>query len=65
LDSQEQQRVVAPPGAGRTVGAGQERIHLGAGQEVDERAVEAFGRDGEHTLDDRGVFGMPKRGIAE
>src|SRR5712691_4242701 len=50
LDGQEQQRVVASTGAGRTVGTGQERIYLGASQEVDERAVEAFGRDGEHTL---------------
>ena len=43
LDGEEQQRVVAAPGPGRWVAAGEERVDLGLGQVADQRPVEAFG----------------------
>ena len=44
---------------------GQERVDLFVGEVGDDRAVEAFGRDGEHAADERGVLGVAERGEAE
>src|SRR5260370_20261365 len=65
LAGQHQQGVVAPPGPGGAVGGGQQRGGLVFGEVGDQGAVAALGRDGQHPGDDRGVFGVAQRGVAE
>ena len=65
LDRDREQGMVAPPGPGRAVRGGEQCFDLGPGEVADQRAVEAFGRDREHPLDDGGVFGVVEGGVAE
>ena len=58
LDREGQQRVVATADPAVAVRRGQERVDLLGGEVGDDRAVEAFGRDGEHAADQRGVLGV-------
>jgi hypothetical protein len=44
---------------------GQQRVDLGLGEVGDEVALDAFGRDGEHTRDAAAVFGMVQGEVAE
>jgi len=64
LAGQHEQGVVAP-GPGALVGSGQQRGDLLLGEVGDQGLVEALGRDRQHTLDDRGIFGMAQRGVPE
>src|SRR5215831_19553114 len=65
LRSKPKQRVVTPSGPSRPLGDGKQCVQLWFSQERNESSVEALGRNGEHTLDYAGVFGMAKRGVAE
>jgi hypothetical protein len=58
LHGEEEQCVVATPGPGGQVAAGQQRIDLGLGEVGDQRMIEAFGWDRQDPRDARGVFGM-------
>ena len=49
LDREGQQRVVATADPAVAVRGGQQRVDLFGGEVGDDRAVEAFGRDGEHA----------------
>ena len=65
LEGQGQQGVIAAPGRGGGVRGGQKCGGLGFGEVGDERAVEAFGWDGQDALDDGGVFGVVQGGESE
>jgi hypothetical protein len=65
LDGEEDHGVIAPPGPGRLVAGGQQGVDLVLGEVGDEVALEAFGRDGEHALDRRGVLRVAQGGVAE
>ena len=65
LDGDEQQRVVSTTEPGVAIGRGEEGVDLVVGEERDELSVGAFGRDGEHPLDQRRVFGMSQRRVGE
>jgi hypothetical protein len=65
LDGQDEQGVVATPEPGGPVGCSEQRVDLGGGEEADQRAVVAFGRDGQHPLNQAGVLGVAQRGVAE
>jgi hypothetical protein len=43
----------------------EERVDLRRGEVADDRAVEALGRDGEHTSDEVRVLGVSQRGESE
>ena len=57
--------MITPPDPGAAVRCGEQGVHLGLGEVGDHSPVGALGRDGEHALDHRGVFGMPVGGEAE
>jgi hypothetical protein len=65
LDGQDQQGVIAASEPGRPVWRGEQRVHFGRGEEADQCAVVAFGRDGQHLGDRLGVLGVAQRGVAE
>ena len=65
LDGQDQHGVVAPPGPGRPVAGSEEDVDFLVGEVGDEVAFEPLGRDGQHPLDRRGVFGMVQSGVGE
>ena len=65
LGGEQQQRVVATPGPGAAVGGGEQRVDLGFGEERDQRAVAAFGRDRQDALDRVGVLGVAQRAVAK
>src|SRR5437660_1127027 len=65
LGGEEEQRMVTLAGPGGAVWAGQEGLNLGTSQKADERSVESLGRNSEHPLDELGVLGVAKRGVAE
>src|SRR5947208_3284974 len=65
LNAQEEHRMVTLAGPGGAVWAGQEGLNLGTSQKADEGSVEALGRNSEHSLDELGVLGVAKRGVAE
>lgn len=60
-----QQCVVAPTDPAGAVWAGKQRIDLVFGQKADEGPVEAFGGDGQHALDERGVLWVAQGSEAE
>ena len=57
--------MVAAADPGVAVGRGEQRVDLVVGEEGHELSVDAFGRDGQHPLDQRGVLGVAKRGVGE
>ena len=57
--------MVAAADPGVAVGRGQQRVDLVVGEERHELSVGAFGRDGQHPLDQRGVLGVAQRGVGE
>ena len=65
LGGEQHQRVVAAADPGAAVGCGEQRVELGFGEERDERALVALGRDRQDALDRGGVLGVPQRGVAE
>ena len=65
LDGESEHGVVAPAGPGGLVAGVQQRVDLGVDEVGDEVALGPLGRDGEHTLDSGGVFGMLQGQIAE
>jgi hypothetical protein len=65
LDREREQGVIATSEPSILVGGGQERVDLVGGEVGDDRAVEAFGRDGEHAADQCGVLGVSQRCVAE
>ena len=65
LGGEQEEGVVAAAGPGAAVGGGEQRVELGFGEERDQRAVEALGRDRQDALDRGGVLGVPQRGVAE
>ena len=50
---------------GAAVGCGEQGVHFGLVEVGQFGAVAAFGGDGEHAGDERGVFGMAEGGVAE
>jgi hypothetical protein len=60
--------VVAPPGPSRGVAGGEQCVDLGLGEIGDQRPVEAFGWDRQHSGDGVGEFGVlqdsePQQGV--
>ena len=48
-----------------TVGRVEEGVDLYRGEKRHQRLVESFGGDGEHSLDELGVFAMPQGRVGE
>ncbi len=46
-------------------GGVEERVELWLGEERDQRAVVALGREREHSLDQRGLLGVAQRAVAK
>jgi hypothetical protein len=63
LGGEQQHGVVAAAGPSAAIGCGEQRVDLGFGEERDERALEALGRDRQDALDRGGVLGVPQRGV--
>jgi hypothetical protein len=57
--------VVAAAEPGVAVGCCEQGVDFVVGEERHELALDAFGWDGEHPLDQRGVLGVAQRGVAE
>jgi len=64
LGEKDEQGVVASPGPGGLVRGGEERVGFGFGEKRHDGPVEAFLGNGEHLLDDRGVFGVQGRRVS-
>jgi hypothetical protein len=58
LDSEGEKGVVASAVPAGAVGCGEQRVNLVRGEETDHGLLVPLGRDGEHSLDQPGVFGM-------
>jgi hypothetical protein len=58
LEGDQQECVVATTDPAAAVGCGEQGVDLFAAEEGDDGPLEAFGRDGEHALDQRGVLGV-------
>jgi hypothetical protein len=56
---------VAPAGPGGLVARLEESVEFGFGEVGEEVALGPFGRDGEHPLDRRGVFGIVEGEVGE
>ena len=65
LHGDEQQRPVASTFPACRVGGGEEGVDLDGGEERHGRPVEPFRWDGQHPLDQQGVFGVAQRGVGE
>jgi hypothetical protein len=65
LDGEREHGVIATSDPGRQVAGVEQRFDLGVGEVGEEVALDAFGRDGEHTLDGTGVLGVMQGEVAE
>ena len=65
LGGEQQHGVVAAAGPGAAVGRGEQRVDLRFGQERDQRALEALGRDRQNPPDRGGVLGVSERCVAK
>lgn len=65
LDREQEEGMVAPTRGARPVRGREEGVHLVRRQERDEAPLEPLRRDGQDTLDVRGVLGMAKGGEPE
>ena len=65
LHRQQQQRAVAAAFPPATVGRIDEGVDLDRGEKRHQLLVEPFGGDGEHPLDELGVFGVPQGRVGE
>ena len=64
LDGDHQQGVIAPADPAVAVGSGEQGVDLFGFEEGDVGALGAFGGDGEHPSDQRGVFGVFQRRVS-
>ena len=65
LDGQQQQGTVPAAFPSGAVGCADEGVDLGRGEKRHQRLVEPFGGDGEHPLDELGVFGVAQGRVGE